>query len=167
MVFMKIHHGGYRKFITVLAMLVSLSLTSVAAEKVETFVLTVSLPATTIHEGDLIVMDVTTTNPTDHVVVAAEGRRGGLGIELMNEKGDDIGLAAMGISESGNHDEPAGVLTSSKMILRPGSKDHFIWHFKPKTGYVVPGVYKLRVHQRDVTSRVIVYSNTVVLTVIP
>jgi len=39
--------------------------------------------------------------------------------------------------------------------------------FKPVPGHVLPGVYKLKVHQRDMKSNADVYSNTVELTVIP
>lgn len=85
-------------------------------------------------------------------------------MELLNEKNVDIGLLAMGIP-GGKIQEPAGILTSSKEVLRPGSNEHFTWRLKPADGYVVPGVYRLRVHQRDMTAKSDVYSNRVVLTV--
>jgi hypothetical protein len=44
-------------------------------------VLTVSLPSPTMHVGDDLVLDVITSNPTHHVVYAAEGGRGGLSVE--------------------------------------------------------------------------------------
>jgi hypothetical protein len=153
------------KFIALAVVIMFWTLTSAAIGSLTTFVLTASLPAPTMRMGDDLVVVVITSNPTDHTVYAGEGLGGGLAVELLNEKGDDIGLYAMGIP-GGKIQEPGGILTSSKEALRPGSKQHFTWRFKPEPGYLVPGVYKLRVHQRDVTSKADVYSNTVVLTVI-
>jgi hypothetical protein len=84
----------------------------------------------------------------------------------LNEKNVAIGSLAMGIP-GGKIQEPAGFLNSSKDALRPGSKEHFTGRLKPATGHVVPGGYKLRVHQRDLTAKADVYSNMVVLTVAP
>jgi hypothetical protein len=163
---MKCHFRKSLKFVALAAVPLLWILTSAAADSPTTFTLAVSVSAPTIHAGDDLVLDVITSNTTDHVVFAAQGGQGGLALELLNEKGEDIGLLAMGIPE-GKIQEPAGVLASSKQVLRPGSKEHFRWRFKPVAKYVVPGVYKLRLHQRDLASKVDVYSNTVVLTVIP
>jgi hypothetical protein len=155
------------KFITLAIILLLCPLCIAATEDSKTMLLTASLPNSVMHVGDDLVVEVITSNPTDHEIYAAEGGRGGLAVELLNESGGDIGLHAMGIPGGRMHAEPGGAFINSKRALRPGSKDHFTWHFKPTPGYVVPGVYKLRVHQRDITSKVDVYSNTVILTVIP
>jgi len=139
---------------------------SAQAENPATFVLTVSPPEPTMRVGDDLVVDVITTNPTDHVIYAGEGGRVGLAVELLNEKSEDIGLHAMGIP-GGKIQDTGGTFAPIKIALRPGSKDQHTWRFKPEPGYVVPGVYKLRVYQRDMTSKAEVYSNSVVLTVIP
>jgi hypothetical protein len=46
---------------------------SAAAQKTDTFVITVALPAPTIHVGDALSIEETLSNPTDHVVVAGNG----------------------------------------------------------------------------------------------
>jgi hypothetical protein len=161
---MRSHFREDLRFVALLAISLLWTLTSSAAENPTTFTLAVSLHSSIVHVGDDLVLEVITFNTTDHKVFAAQGGLGGLALELLNEKSIDIGLLAMGIP-GGKIQEPAGVLASSKEVLRPGSKEHFTWRFKPAAGYVLPGVYKLRVHQRDLTSKTDVYSNMVVLTV--
>jgi hypothetical protein len=51
--------------------------------------------------------------------------------------------------------------------LEPGDYQEGIWHLHPEPGYLMPGVYKLRVHRRDITDGLEVYSNTVTLNVVP
>src|SRR5271170_4225240 len=86
-----------RRFIAPAAVLLLWNPASIGAETPTTFVLTVSLPTSTMHVGEDLVVEETLSNPTDHIVVAGEGGRIGLAVELINEKGDDIGLHAMGI----------------------------------------------------------------------
>jgi hypothetical protein len=126
-------------------------------------VLTVSLPASTMHVGEDLVIRVITSNATDQIAYAGEGYGVGVAVELLNASGEDIGWHAMG----GKGVEPTVVLHSNKLAIRPHSKDDFTWRFKPEPGYIVPGVYKLRMHRLDMKSKVDVYSNTVTLTVIP
>jgi len=131
-------------------------------------VLTASLPKPTMHEGDDLLVDVITSNPTDHIVYAGSGYGAGVAIELLNDKGKNVGPHAMGRSSSDNaEEEPVAVLHNSRVGLRPNSKQEFTWHFRPEVGYLVPGIYKLRAHRLDIKSHTQVYSNTVVLTVIP
>jgi hypothetical protein len=119
----------------------------------KTFVMTISLPSPSMHVGDKLVFKLVTTNPTDSVIYAGQGSRGGPGIELINEKGEDIGVHAEG-----------GI---SKQPPQAGGSWTLMWQDKPEPGYLVPGVYKLRVHRRDVGSGTVVYSNFVMLTVVP
>lgn len=163
---MKSHFYKNRQVMAVAVILTFWTLTSAAQEKPETFVLTVSLPNPTMHVGDDLVLDVLTANPTDHVVYAGQGGRVGLAVELLNEQGVDIGLHAMGIP-GGKIQESGAYFTTYRRALKPSSKDRFTWRFKPEPGYLVPGVYKLRVYQRELKSNTDVYSNRVVLTVSP
>jgi hypothetical protein len=128
-----------------------------------TFQIAVSLPKPTIHVGDNLVVQVITSNPTDHLVFAGTGYRVGVAVELLNQKGEDIGMHAMG----GKTVEPVVTLNSNKLAIRPGGNDDFTWQFKPEPGYLVPGSYKLRAHRRDMKGHTEVFSNTVTLTVIP
>lgn len=141
-------------------------LASAAQEKPETFVLTVSLLNPTMHVGDNLVLEVVTTNPTDHVLYAGQGGHVGLAVELINEQGVDIGLYAMGIPR-GKIEEPNVFFTSYRRELKPGSTEHFTYRFKPEPGYLISGTYKLRVYQRELKSNTDVYSNRLLLKVVP
>jgi hypothetical protein len=163
---MESHLDRSLKLVTMVSVLVVGTLVSIATENPTTFELTASLPAATIHVGDDLVLDVITSNPTDHVVYAGEGAGAGLAVELLNGKGDDIGLHAMGIP-GGKIQQPEATFMTSRRAFRPGSKEHFTWRFKPEPGYLLPGAYKLRVYQRDMKSKLDVYSNQVVITVVP
>jgi hypothetical protein len=106
-----------------------------------------------------------TSNPTDHIVYAGQGRKGGPEVELLNSKGEDIGVHSMGgVSK---HPESGFVLGINRDAMGPGTHTRDIWHLKPEPGYLLPGVYTLRVHRRDVGADTEVYSNAVTLTVIP
>jgi hypothetical protein len=140
---MGFHFNNKLKSVMLAAVFLLSILAPAAPANPATFVLTVSLPAPTMHVGDDLVLDVITTNPTDHVVYAGEGVGAGLLVELLNEKGDDIGLRAMG-APGGKIPQHGGTLSNTRKAFRPGSKDHFTWRFKPELGYVVPGVYRLR-----------------------
>ena len=130
-----------------------------AAEAPTTFVLMVSVPVPHIHVGEELVLKEVLSNPTDHIVVAKVG----VAVELLDEKGNDVGIHAIG----GKRDEPSIDFGPTKQPLRPGSSDEFTWRFKPEPGYLLPGVYKLRIHDRDMQSKAEIYSNTVQLTVVP
>lgn len=131
----------------------------------KTFDLKISLAESSIHTGDRPMIKVITSNSTDHIVYASEGCGGGMGAELINSAGEDIGLHAMGGGETCKH--PAFILTGSREALRPGTVYTFMWHLKPEPGYLVPGAYKLRVYRRDVTSGDEVFSNRVTLAILP
>ena len=110
-------------------------------------------------------MTLTIKNPTDHRVVAGAGSRGGEIVELINDKGVDIGLHVMGNGTKQSEPDLIGGPTSQR--LEPGYHSHGIWPLHPEPGYLTPGLYKLRVHRLDVKSGAEVYSNTVTLTVVP
>jgi hypothetical protein len=137
-----------------------------SVDKLGTFTLTLSLPSPTMHVGDDLVFEVNTSNSTDQVLFAAQGGTGGLRVELLNEKGEDVGLYAMG-TRDGKIEEPSSYFVTRKMILKPNSKHDFTWRLKPVPGYLIPGVYKFRVRQREIKSGSDVYSNEVDLTVLP
>jgi hypothetical protein len=53
------------------------TLTSSSAENPKTFTLAVSLHTSIVHVGDYLVLEVITSNTTDHKVFAAQGGAGG------------------------------------------------------------------------------------------
>jgi hypothetical protein len=130
-----------------------------------TFDLLVSLSSATMHVDDELVADVVLSNPTDKVVTAGQGS-GGLALELVNDKGVDVGRHAMGNYREGEDENPIG-LGPTQLSLRPGFKRKFAFRWKPAPGYVTPGRYKLRVYLRDIGAAAWIYSNAVVLTVVP
>jgi len=130
-----------------------------------TFVIKISLSAPTIHAGEGPVITMITSNPTDHIVYAGQGRGGGPEVELLNDKGEDIGVHAVGgVSK---HPDSGFVLGINHDAMGPGTHTRAIWPLKPEPGYLVPGVYKLRIHRCDVKAGADVYSNTITLTVVP
>jgi hypothetical protein len=144
--------------------------TLLTAQNDSTFVIKVSLPTPKIHVGDDLVIEEIVSNPTDHVVFVGNGPGVGTAVELLNEKGEDLGRYAMGETSKENHEEPTVVIHGNKLSLRPGSTNRAVVHYKPTAGYLIPGTYKLRTHihdMRDVTSGAQVYSNTVILTILP
>jgi hypothetical protein len=131
----------------------------------DTFVMTISLANTKIHIGEVPVMTLVIRNPTDHRVVAGAGRRGGAIVELISDKGIDIGLHVMGNGTKQPDSDFIGGPTSQ--TIAPGARTRDVWPLHPEPGYLTYGVYKLRVHRLDVKSGTQVYSNTVTLTVVP
>src|SRR6266568_2293136 len=124
-----------------------------------TFVITISLSAPTIHVGEGPVITMITSNPTDHIVFAGQGRGGGPEVELLNDKGEDLGVHAVGgVSK---HPDSGFVLGINRDAMGPGTHMRALWPLKPEPGYLVPGVYKLRIHRRDVKTGTDVYSNAV------
>jgi hypothetical protein len=139
---------------------------SYAAEpQLKTFVITVSVPNPKIHVGDNVVVQAVTSNPTDHVVHAGEGRGGGVGLEIRNSDGVDVGSQARGIPKKDQ--DPPFILGPTKKMLAPGDTDKFTWNFKPEAGSLGPGVYTIQVHRYDVKLHLNVLSNAVTLTVLP
>ncbi|MEO6804578.1 MAG: hypothetical protein ABI286_12265 [Edaphobacter sp.] len=159
---MKFYRRGSGRFFVLAVVMLFLGRPTVAQQPA-TFGITVSLPESTMHVGEDLLVRVITSNPTDHIVFAGAGYGGGVIVELLNEKGEDLGLHAMG----GKSEPPVATLHSNKLAIRPHNNNDFTWRFKPEPGYLVPGIYKLRVHKRDMKSHADVYSNTVTLTVIP
>jgi hypothetical protein len=156
-----------RRFQGLMFFVFLISCLSCAAEpQPNTFVITVSLPKPTIHVGDNLVVEAITSNPTDHVVHAGEGRGGGVGLEIWNSDGTDINAKVRGISKKSNDQDQPFTLAPTKKLMGPGTTDKFIWNFKPEAGSLGPGVYKIRVHRYDMKLRLRVLSNTVTLTVL-
>jgi hypothetical protein len=133
-------------------------------ERPKSFEMTISLPSPQMHIGEEVVVDTVTSNPTDHILYAGQGR-GGIALELLDAKGVDVGRRAMG-----NYREDqveSSVISTGRQSLRPGYKREITFRWKPDPGSLIPGVYKLRVYRRDVGAGITVYSNTAILTVLP
>jgi len=133
----------------------------------DTFTMTISLPAPTIHVGEIPVIDEITENKTNRLVYAGWGEGGPL-VELINSKGEDVSLHVLGNERK----DTDNYLRPPVERLQPGYHNRGLWHIRTEQGYLVPGVYKLRIHRLaiingDIKSRVEVYSNTVTLTVVP
>jgi hypothetical protein len=133
------------------------------SEKRTSFEMTISLPSPQMHVGEQVVVDTVTSNSTDREVYAGQGQ-GGIALELLNANGVDIGRHAMGNYRENQAESP--VISSGRQALRPGYRREITFRWKPDPGYLVPGVYKLRVYRRDVGAGITVYSNTVALTVL-
>jgi hypothetical protein len=132
----------------------------------ETFVIEISLPTPTIHVADDLIIKVVFSNPTDHVVRRGEGQNGGMDLEAVNEKGKDIGPQVSGSANISRIPRPnfSSLVSSS---IKPGHKLSIEWPLRPDPKYLVPGAYRLRVHNRDTTTGAEIYSNAVTLTVVP
>jgi hypothetical protein len=130
-----------------------------------TFVITIALPKPTIHVGDGLAISVTTSNPTDHVVKLGEGLNGGIEVEALNEKAEDVGPHISGSASANRIPRPNFGPTES--AIRPGRKQSLLWPLKPDPKYLIPGTYRVRVHNRDMATGAEVYSNSVTLTVLP
>lgn len=137
-------------------------------ESSETFTMTISLSSPTVHVGEVPVMQLIIRNPTNRSIVAGKGDHGGEIVELVNDRGVDIGLHVMGngTKRPASHESHFDGGAKSEN-LEPGYYGRGIWPLHPEPGYLTPGVYKLRVHRNDITDGSEVYSNTVTLTVIP
>lgn len=154
-----------RRIVSLLCLFSSLVWSTAAQQSSSaTFEMTVSLVQPSMHAADDLIFKVVTSNPTDHIVYAGEGVGNGVGVELLNEKGEDKGRCAMGGSK---HVDSGIVLGPTRESLRPGSRETFTWHFKPDSGCLAPGTYRLRVYRRDIMQRIEVYSNAVMLAVLP
>jgi hypothetical protein len=133
----------------------------------DTFTISISLQAPTIHVGEVPVVEEITENNTNHFVYAGWGEGGPL-VELINNKGEDISLHVLG-----NERKDTGIyLRPTTKRLEPGYHNRGPWHIRMEQGYLIPGVYKLRIHRLDfkngdIRSSAEIYSNTVTLTVVP
>jgi hypothetical protein len=137
--------------------------TSAAAQNPDTFVVKISLPTPTIHAGDVLSIEETVSNPTDHLAAVGSGIGVGSMVECLNAKGEDLGRRIMGPAPP----EDTPVITGNKKLLRPGTSSKVTWHYTPAVGALVPGTYRLRTYIRDMNSGAAVYSNVVALTVLP
>jgi len=152
----------YMLFATVLC---SVCAATAQQEPPATFVIKISLPESTIHVGDGLAISVIESNPTDHAVKVGEGFNGGIEVEALSEKGEDIGPHVSGSANRKRTPQPNfGPLW---LALSPGRKRSFVWPLKPDPKYLIPGTYRVRVHNRDMTTSVDVYSNLIILTVLP
>jgi hypothetical protein len=124
-----------------------------------TLQIVISLPISTIHVNEDPLIRITISNPTDHIVWASDV----ISVEIVNDKGDDVAPRAMG---GDKHPDSGFVLSAKRQGIRPNSKSSFNWPAGLEPASLVPGIYKVRVHKRDETSKTEVYSNTVTLTVL-
>jgi hypothetical protein len=132
------------------------------AQNRDTFVIKIVLPTPTIHVGDVLVIEETVSNPTNHVVVKGSGVGFGSAVECLNAKGEDLGRQVMG----GMKNPAPMILHSPKDPLPPGYERTLTWRYTTDAGSLVPGTYRLRTHIRDMNSGADVYSNIVMLTVL-
>lgn len=133
----------------------------------DTFTITISLVAPTIHVGEVPAVDEITDNKTSHLVYAGWSE-GGPVVELINSKGEDVSLHILGNERK----ETDNYLRPPAKRLEPGYHKKGLWHISAEQGYLAPGIYKVRIHRvafinGDIESRVEVYSNAVTLTVVP
>jgi len=131
------------------------------------FTITITLQTPTVHVGESPTVREITENKTDHTVYAGLSEGGPI-VELINSRGEDISLHVIGNERK----DTDNYLRPPAKRLEPGYHNRGLWHIRTEQAYLVPGVYKLRIHRLafingDVKSSVEVYSNTVTLTVVP
>ena len=132
-----------------------------------TFQVSITMPVPTIHVGEVPAIEEITENKTDHLVYAGWGE-GGPVVELINSKGEDISLHVLGNQRK----DADNYLRPPAKRLEPGYRSRGLWHIRKEQGYLVAGVYKLRIHRLDfkngdIKASAEVYSNTVTLNVVP
>jgi hypothetical protein len=118
----------------------------------------------TLHVGDELVYEVVTSNPTDRMIHISTVRTH---LEVVNSEGKDIGTEVIAGPEKSREASDPYILSSMHLAIRPHGQDDFTFHFKQHVGTLPPGTYRCRVGETDSRSRQTVYSNVVVLTVIP
>jgi hypothetical protein len=132
------------------------------------FTITISLQESTIHIDGETAIVTTFANPTGHAVTVGEGNNGGMAVEVVNGRGEDVRPKMM---ESANpnpsHIDRPDFGNSRQSKLRKGKKETYVWPFRADPQVMPPGKYKLRVHRRDLDKNAEVYSNEVTLTIVP
>jgi hypothetical protein len=120
----------------------------------------ISLRNSTLHAGDALLIDVVTTNLTDHII-----RVGGIKVEAIDKKGKDWGPHIWGDLKDRSIDSSAEVLHTATQPLLPGHPVKAIMNLHPDYELLAPGVYRLRVYRREAKSAVETNSNSVELTI--
>jgi len=135
---------------------------------VDTFTVTITFAKSTIHVNEMPELDVVIENRTNHVVYPGWVHGGNI-VEIVNDKGEDIGTH---FSRNGNRSSDLAhadeeMLRSPVKILRPNGKFSDEVTIDVDRQYLKPGIYKVRVHRLDYVSKKEIYSNVLTLTVLP
>lgn len=132
----------------------------------DTFTIAISLQESTIHVGGRTAIVTVFANPTEHTVTMGESFNGGVGVQVINEEGEDITPKILESTNPSHADRPVFAIIRASS-LKKGKKLTFEWPFTANPQFMPPGKYKLRVHRRDLDHNIEVYSNEAVLTVVP
>ena len=130
------------------------------------FKIEISVPSTVIHLDENIGITMTETNLTDHPVRVGDGVNGGIEIELLDKTGRDLGPFTSG---SAFYDPQAhgGHPLSGVFTLRRKSSPKIVLYEVFSSKYLSPGVYQLRIHNRELSTGNEIYSNAIALTILP
>jgi hypothetical protein len=126
------------------------------AQEQATIAVKISLPTPTLHAGGALVIDMSTTNLTDHDVLISPFE-----VEALNSRGQDLGDQMAGVSEAEKRDEPTEVLRSAVTRIPPHRTGKIRLSLHPSYDSLTPGVYRVRLYRRDLKSKVTAYSNSV------
>jgi hypothetical protein len=130
------------------------------------FKLVISIPNVVIHLDENVGITVTETNLTDHPVQVGDNANGGIEIELLDNAGKDRGPFISGSAFYDPRDHPSHAIPSVHTLRRKCNERSVLYHvFSSK--YLSPGVYHLRIHNRELSTGNEIYSNSIALTLVP
>ena len=130
------------------------------------FKIEISVPNSVIHLNENVAITITETNLTGHPVRVGDGANGGIEIELLDNTGKDLGpfISGSAFYDPGAH---PGHSIPSVRTLRTKGNQKFVLYRVFSSKYLVPGVYRLRIHNRELSSGNEIYSNSIALTIVP
>jgi hypothetical protein len=130
------------------------------------FKIEISILNVVIHLNENVGITMTETNLTDHPVQVGDDANGGIEIELLDKTGKDLGpfISGSAFYDPGAH---AGHPLSGIYMLRPKRNPKSVLYNVFSSKYLSPGVYQLRIHNRELSTGHEIYSNAIALTLVP
>jgi hypothetical protein len=130
------------------------------------FKIAISIPNAVIHLDENPGITITETNLIGHPVQVGDGANGGIEIELLDKTGRDFGPFISGSAFYDPRDHPSHTIPSVSTLRTKGNQTFVLYRvFSSK--YLSPGVYRLRIHNRELSTGNEIYSNSIALTLVP
>jgi hypothetical protein len=130
------------------------------------FKIVISVPNAVLHLDENVGITMTQTNLTDHLVQVGDDANGGIEIELLDKAGKDLGPLISGSAFYDPRNHPRHAIPSVRR-LRAKSNQTFVLYNVFSSRYLSPGVYHLRIHNREISIGNEIYSNSIALTLVP